>query len=227
MVVSGIRWRCFISVVEGVVNVLYTAVMGWHVVMATFCICGWTTVVLSVIIHHGGVVWSWYEWSWLSYLVQYCCQTISWLLSVWIGMEMVCVWCVPPWWWYVFDDVCRHDGGMRRRRGRMDECLLLRPLTSWCGVIVVDGIVLMCRYGGDKWWWQRPVVEVGVLLFPHDDVWWCCYTWGWLLWLLIWCCCQTRTFCYRLGEGNLIREELIFSLHATGTIYSFSSCAGW
>lgn len=180
MVVSGrIRWRCFISVVEGVVvfNVLYTTVMGWHAVMTTFCICGWTTVVLSVLIHHGaGVVWSWYEWSWLLYLVQYCCQTFSWLISVWVRVEMVCVWCVPPWWWYVFDDVCRHDGGMRRRRGRMDECLLLRPLTSWCGVIIVDGIVLMCRYGGDKWWWLRPVVEVGVfgpcssLMVMYDDV---------------------------------------------------------
>ena len=132
----GSEWhtvRC-INVVEGVVvfNVLYTTVMGWHAVMTTFCICGWTTVVLSVLIHHGaGVVWSWYEWSWLLYLVQYCSQTISWLLSVWIVMEMVCVWCVPPWWWYVFDDVCRHGGGMRRRRGRMDECLLLRPLNSW------------------------------------------------------------------------------------------------
>ena len=31
-------------------------------------------------------------------------------------------------------------------------------------MIVVDGIVLMCRYGGDKWWWLRPVVEVGVLV---------------------------------------------------------------
>jgi hypothetical protein len=42
MVVSGIRWQCFISAVEGVVvfNVLYTTVLGWHAVMTTFCICG-------------------------------------------------------------------------------------------------------------------------------------------------------------------------------------------
>ena len=194
--------RC-ISVVEGVVvfNVLYTTVMGWHAVMTTFCICGWTTVVLSVLIHHGaGVVWSWYEWSWLLYLLQYCCQTISWLLSVWIGMEMVCVWCVPPWWWYVFDDVCRHDGGMRRRRGCMDECLLLHPLTSWCGVIIVDGIVLMCRYvvtsGGGYVRWLRLVFLDRAL-----PSWWCMMMllyMGLIVVIVDWCCCQTRTFCYPL-----------------------------
>jgi hypothetical protein len=34
-------------------------------------------------------------------------------------------------------DVCRNDGGMRRRRGRMDECLLLSPLTSSCAVMLL------------------------------------------------------------------------------------------
>ena len=43
-------------------------------------------------------------------------------------------------------------------------------------MIIVDGIVLMCRYGGDKWWWLRTVVEVGVLgpcsslMVMYDDV---------------------------------------------------------
>ena len=200
MVVSGIRWRCFISVVEGVVNVLYTSVMGWHVVMATFCICGWTTVVPSVIINHGGVVWSWYEWSWLSYLVQYCCQTISWLLSVWIGMEMVCVWwCVPPWWWYA---------ATSRSYGRM--------FVAASSYFMMWGDNCWWYWCAAMWWWQVVVATSGgwgwcfwTVLFPHGDVWWCCYTWGWLLWLLIDVVVKLVLFAI-LGEGNLIQEELIF-----------------
>jgi hypothetical protein len=34
-------------------------------------------------------------------------------------------------------DVCRNGGGMRRSRGRMDECLLLSPLTSSCAVMLL------------------------------------------------------------------------------------------
>lgn len=118
------------------------------------------------------------------------------------GMCLMCATLVVVCVWW-----CRHGGGMRRRRGRMDECLrcvLLIHYSCWWYCIDVP-----------LWWW---LVEVGVLVFPHGDVWWCFCTWGWLLWLLIWCCwlLSNSYFLIRLGEGNLIPEELIFSLHATG-----------
>ena len=147
----------------------------WVVAVTTFYICGWTTVV--------GVVWSCYEWSCLSYLVQCCCQTIS--VYYWFG---------SAWRWYCID-LCRH-GCMRwwvvTSRWYWGCCnvLFLRDVgdvvahevdcavTSrwWYGRmfvamssylmmwsdVVVDGIVLMCRHSGGMRWCVAVVVEVGV-----------------------------------------------------------------
>lgn len=145
--------------------------MEWHAVMTTFCICGWTTVVLSVLIHHGGVVWSWYEWSWLLIVVFSTIFLSNYFLVVAIGFGR--------------DedgmfDVCRNSGDMRRRRGRMDECLLMMVL-FWCAAVVVT-----CGGG------NVAVVEVGSCTRAIPS-WWCMMMLlcrGWLLRLLIWCFCQ-------------------------------------
>ena len=175
----------------------------WHTV-TTFYICGWTTVVFNVLLHHGG-------WSWLSYLVQCCCQTISWLLLVWAGMEMVLYWCVPSWWYAVVSGdvavvlmmfvalssflvmwrliVMLSCGDIAVV---MDECLLPCPLTSWCmwSDVVVDGTVLMCGHGlsrGGLGWCSCAVLSPLVM-----------YLWWWVD------CCD----CW-LRRENLITEELI------------------
>lgn len=137
---------------------------GWHAV-TTFYICGWTTVVLNVLFHHGGVVWSCHEWSWLSYLVQCCCQTISWLLLVWVGME---TWrCI---------DVCRHGGvcggdGEWWCRGCIEDvrCRVLFPHDMGCEV---DCHVIMRRHrvgGMDKWMFVPCLLPIEVV--------WCCCRW--------------------------------------------------
>jgi len=191
MVVSGIRWRCFISVVEGVVvfNVLYTTVMGWHAVMTTLCICGWTTVVLSVLIHHGGVVWSWYEWSWL---LQYCCQTISWsLLLVWVGMEY-CLMCAA------MVVVC---GDVAVVWNNVYCCLLLPHDVGWC-------CWWWYCFDVPPWWWHVVAATSRwlrlVFLYRAIPSWWCMMMLlcrGWLLWLLIWCFCQTNSYLLLSSSG--------------------------
>ena len=137
----------------------------WHTV-TMFYLCGWTTVVLNILFHHGGVVWSCYERSWLSHFVQCCCQTISWLLPVWVGRRwyfMMCaamVVCGDDVAVAIWTNVCCHvllpnDVGWcchtwgwlagyhaATSGGGMDECLLpcLLPHAMMRGDVVVDGI---------------------------------------------------------------------------------------
>ena len=121
----------------------------WVVAVTTFYICGWTTVV--------GVVWSCYEWSCLSYLVQCCCQTISvyyWFGRHGDGIVLICadmVVCGGEWWrrggiedvamssFFAMWVMSLHMRLIARwhRGGGMDECLLPCPLTSWCGVMLL------------------------------------------------------------------------------------------
>ena len=115
----------------------------------------------------------------------------------------------------MFDDVCRHGGGMRRRAVVWTNvccCVLLLH----DGVIVVDGIVLMCVVtsgGGNARWLRLVFLYCSSLMVMYDDV-------------VIQGLIVVIVDLMLLGERNLIQEELISSLHATGTIYSFYSCAG-
>ena len=187
---------------------------GGVVAVTTFYICGWTTVV--------GVVWSCYEWSCLSYLVQCCCQTISvyyWFGSAW---RWYCIdlcrhgcmrwWVVTSrWYWgccnvlFLRDvgDVVAHEvdcaATSRWWYGRMFVAMS-SYLMMWSDV-VVDGIVLMCRHSGGMRWCVAVVVEVGVCAALPS---------WWFMMMLIHGvdCCDCWSI-YRRRE-NLITEELNF-----------------
>ena len=114
-----------------------------------------------------------YEWSWLSYLVQCCYQTIV------VGYY----WFRSAWRWYCID-VFRH-GGMQWRVVMLMSwwywgCPLPCPLSSWCRVMLLHWGWLSCYHAAtSQWqWYGRMIVAMSSYLMPHD-VGWCYRRWRW------------------------------------------------